>query len=239
MRDLVTNALELRPELVQPSDDPAAALKVCLAASDLIRRAGQATVFARIVLGRQLLVIQQKQLWRHYRVGENPNVLCMNWDEWMSRGFEHEVGMSRDIGYAALAMAKSPVFSKMPDEQAKQFSSLSNAIELVRVVNRRGGKVSEDLVQKAIDLPVREFRRATGAPEKVPVATLVDGKDRADKLEQIFNFMKGAEVHAIEAFAEALEWARQRSGDSATDSLTAIHNWVKFQIQQEEPGWEP
>jgi hypothetical protein len=217
------------PVDLEPARDATGALQVCLLISGILRAAGRTIVMARILLGRQLLLVERHGLWQQMP-GPRP---VATWHEWLRHSFPAIAGLSHDIAFTSIALASSPVFAQMSAESLGRFSSLSNAIELVREARRRGGTVAPDLVEKAASLPVREFRRELGLPGKVQLSVVVEDKQRADKLDELLDLIKGADAAAIDALVEAVRWGGERSEGSPTYALIWVHACCYHEIQGE------
>ena len=175
--------------LSEVADDTAGAVAFLARSGDALRSLSRANVFCRVLLGRQLLVVQQRQLWKEMDApaSDQPNTArasYRSWDDFMAYGFPQITGLSKKTGYAAVMLAKAAVLQKLPESELRKFENLTNAILLVKL-ERKGVPIHQDLVLAAQTLPVEEFRQMTGYGKKAIVEAVVDNSDVARALQPI------------------------------------------------------
>ena len=120
-------------EMSSVSDDPIEAEDVLTRAASGIELANCANTFYRMVMGRQLLVIQKDHIWERMRALAPHDT----WDEFLTIGFPKITGLSRETAYGAMQLAKSNTLSALKESQLRRFGNLANAIRLARLPNRR------------------------------------------------------------------------------------------------------
>lgn len=228
--DLVITKLEILP--VPLSADPGGSMATLKRLCASIEFAKRADVYFRVLLGKQLLIIQQKFLWQNYILYDGNR--ARTWDDWVERGFPQVTGFSGDVAFAAVSLARSPTFRDLPPEKVARFKNLSNAIELARFEKHNGRKAPAELAEQAATEPVKQFRRRLGAPNRVPVQVLADGQEKADIIERIMKFLRLADVDALLALEETTERARMISADNPSDCLYAIHAACQRQWDDDE-----
>src|SRR5215469_2326652 len=110
---------------IQEIDDVCADPEVATAAlrqlASQFRQLQRATVFYRLLLGRQLIAIKKKQLWqkmerRDYRNDPSgiplwdkneKNRFHASWYNFIEEGFEYITGLHRETAYSAIKLAES------------------------------------------------------------------------------------------------------------------------------------
>ncbi len=217
-------------ELSSVSNDPTKAEDVLTRAADGIELANCANTFYRMVMGQQLLMIQQGRIWE--RMGEQVDQF-KTWDYWLSEGFPDITGLSRETAYGAMQLAKSDTLSALEESQLRRFSNLANAIRLARL-ERQGVKVTKDLIEKAQQLPVQEFRRLSGADKQGSVELTVPSEPVATDLEHIIKLFKEADPAAIAEFRKLMDSVAAMAGGNPTDIVTALIASVEHEIQSSE-----
>lgn len=209
--------------------------------ADFLRRIGQANVFCRILLGRQLLVIQQHQLWTNMERSEAaPGGVAAakyrSWGEFMKVGFPQITGLSPETGYAAFMLAKTEFLRNLPESELRKFGSLENAIHLVRL-QRQGVSITPELIAAAQTRTAKDFRQLTGYGKKAVVEAVVESQEAARELQRILAILKMADAGALAALREVLEHAMLLGGDNGTDAVDAvIAACVEQWRQEQEPA---
>ena len=207
-----------------------------------LRRLNQANVFCRLILGRQLRRIQERQLWATMewsdpqRGGESASpAKYRSWGEFMKHGFPQIAGLGPETGYAAMVLAKAAVFHNLSEAELRKFGSLSNAIHLAKL-ERGGVPISAELVTAAQTVSTMEFRHLTGAGKKATVEVAVESRETAVQLERIVRILKPADPDALRVLGDILERALLLGGDCATDAVDAVIAACHEQwLQEEEP----
>jgi hypothetical protein len=192
----------LRPSSVEQAEpsapvvftDAVGALNFLLRVSFNIRALQKATVFYRIMLGRQLVAIRENQLWRDferrdYRLspagkalwdkGGEARHFYKSWYDFLENGFECTTGLHRETGYGAIKLAKSKALSDLPDNELQNFTRLANAIRIVDA-ERKGVKITSELIQKAMEMPTLTFQNVLVAPVKARRLSLTHGVSADD-----------------------------------------------------------
>jgi hypothetical protein len=210
---------------LQVADDPEGSARFLKQAADSVLFANALGVYARILLGRQLVRIQELVLWQHFGLD------CGNWSEFMERGFHALTGLSRETGYMAIMLARSKSFGALPPDELIGFRTLSNVIDIARM--ERDGPVSPALLDAAKTLPMDEFRALAGKSKKLVLAIVLDDPSVAAPLGRIVNFIKLAQPDVLAIFLDTIEAAKLRAGDNPSDTLDCIIASCRFQWEQE------
>src|SRR5204863_8323338 len=115
-----------------------------------LRMLNRANVFCRVLLGHQLLVIQERGLWATMEpsVGGEQNGGYRSWEDFMARGFPKITGLGKNTGYAAVMLAKADVIQRLKEADLREFENLANAIHLVKL-ERKGILIGPELVAAA------------------------------------------------------------------------------------------
>ena len=219
------------------ADSHAGAVAFLAQSGGLLRTLNRASVFCRVLLGRQLLVIQEQHLWSQMErpvPDERGRIVgpFHSWDDFLSHGFPQISGLGKKTGYAALMLAKSPTLQKLPESELRKLETLSNAFELVKL-ERKGVAMNEELIAAAQTLPAEEFRQMIGAGKKATVAVVVDSRDTARLLQPIIDILKRADPDALQGIYEVFEHAMIQGGGNATDAVDCINAACLHQWQQE------
>jgi len=236
MLDLVNleQRLDSDLSLSAVADTAAGAVAFLAQSGNALRWLSRANVLCRLLLGRRLQVIQERRLWesmeRPIGNGENEaGARYHGWDDFMAHGFPAMSGLSKQTCYAALKLAQAAVLRNMPEPELRKFENIGNAFELVKL-ERKGVRISEELIVAAETLPVGEFRQMAGSGKKATVEVLVDDSDTARRLQWILNFLKMADPDSLLAFQEVLQNAMLQADGNASDALdciiaACIHQW--------------
>jgi hypothetical protein len=219
------------------ADTAPGALAFLVRSGDALRWLSRANVWCRVLLGRQLQVIQEQRLWesmdRPIGDGESEaGARYHGWDDFMSHGFPAISGLRKQTGYAALKLAQAAVFRNMSEPELGKFESLGNAFELVKL-ERKGVRITEELIVAAQTLTVEAFRQMTGSGKKATVEVVVDGSDTARRLQWIANILKMADPDSLLAFQEVLQNAMLQADGNPTDAVDCINAACIHQWQQE------
>ena len=233
----IQNPVLCKLTLGEVADDTSGAMSFLARSGDALRSLSRANVFCRVLLGRQLLVIQQRQLWREIErpARDEQNAArgaYRSWDDFMAHGFPQITGLSTKTGYAAVMLAKAAVLQKLPESELRKFENLSNAIQLVKL-ERKGVPISKELVAAAQTLPVEEFRQMTGYGKKATVEVVVDNGDVARALQPLLTIWKMADLDALIAFGEVFQHAMMQAGGNATDAVDCVIAACREQWRQE------
>jgi hypothetical protein len=202
-----------------------------------LRLLNRANVFCRLLLGRQLLVIQERRIWSEMAqsVGDEQNGArgpYQSWDDFMAQGFPRITGLGRKTGYAAVMLAKSQALQKLPEADLRKFENLSNAIQLVKL-ERKGVVISAELIGAAQTLPAESFRQMTGFGKKPTIEVTVDSSEAACALQPIVDILKMAEPDALLGLQEVVRHAMIQGGGNATDAVDCIIAACREQWRQE------
>ena len=124
------------------ADTAAGAVAFLAQSGNALRWLSRANVLCRVLLGRQLQVIQEQRLWESMDrpIGDGESEAGAHyhgWDDFMSHGFPAISGLSKQTGYAALKLAQAAVLRNMSEPELRKFESLGNAFELVKL-ERKG-----------------------------------------------------------------------------------------------------
>jgi hypothetical protein len=225
--------------LSEVADDTAGAMEFLARGGDALRSLSRANVFCRFLLGRQLLVIQERRLWSQTErlIGDDQNgAHCPyhSWDDFMTHGFPQMSGLSTKTGYAAVNLAKSEALQSLLEPELLKFESLSNAFQLVKL-ERKGVVISEELITAAQTLPVEAFRQMVGCGKKATVEVVVDSSDTARALQPIVDWLKMADPDALRELGVVVDEAMLQAGGNATDGVDNIISACREQWRQEAP----
>lgn len=209
------------------ADDAPGSLEFIQHACQSIRFASAMSVYFRVMLGRQLLRVQERALWQQFGMPD-----CGTWSQFLDLGFPRLAGLSRETAYHALQLAKCKAIAALAPVELQRFECLANAVELARA--ERNGANGAGLLEAAMTKPVEEFRAMLGKGKRATLEVLLDDPVVAGPLGRIVNWLKLAEPAALVAFWETLERAKLYGGDNPTDSLDAIIAACYFQWANEE-----
>ncbi len=216
------------------ADTAAGAMAFLARSGDALRFLNSANVVCRVLLGRQLLAIQERRLWESMErpIGDGESEAGARYhgfDDFMTRGFPSVSGLSKQTGYAALKLAQAAALRNMLEPELRKFENLGNAFELVKL-EREGVRIGQELIVAAQTLSVEEFRQMTGSGKKATVEFTVESKDDARVLQSIGDILKRADTDALFKFEQVLVHAMDQAGGNATDALdciiaACIHQW--------------
>src|SRR5262249_6164533 len=111
--------------LSEVADDASGAVEFLSRTGNTLRWLSRATVFYRLQLGRQLIVMQQRELWTKVErpVGDGQSGIAgtyRTFDDFMARGFPQITGLGRQSGYAAVMLARSAVLQRLPELELRK-----------------------------------------------------------------------------------------------------------------------
>lgn len=192
--------------------------------AESIRVTAMANAYCRVMLGRQLLKVQELQLWTHYGLS------CRTWSQFLDAGFPKLSGLSRETAYTAMQLVKSPTIAEMPPMELRRIPHLSNAIELARLEKKGGTRVSAKIREDAMTLGADAFRATLGKGKRI----IVEDQKVVGPLARVVGFLKIAHPDSLSAFAELFEEAKMRSGDNPDDTLDCIMACCREQWRQED-----
>ncbi len=221
------------------ADTAAGAVAFLVRSGNSLRWLSRANVLCRVLLGRQLQVIQEHRLWESMErpIGDGESEAHAHyhgWDDFMSHGFPAMSGLSKQTGYAALMLAQAAILRNMSEPELRKFESLGNVFELVKL-ERKGVRIGEELLAAAQTLPVEEFRQITGFGKKAGVGAVVDSSDAARVLQSIVDILKRADTDALLAFQNVLRLAMIQGEENPSDAVDCICAACQHQWQQEGP----
>ena len=210
---------------VLPAEDPEGQLAFLNLASTELKRIERANVQIRVLMGRQLLLIQSTQTWRKFPGVDD----CKDWSAFVDVGFERLTGLSRETAYGALQLARCKAIAAVPIPDLGKFTSLANAILLARIERQNGG-VTREVIEAAMTEPAVRFRELVGHGKPLMLEVLVQDPLVLPALRKIVNWLKLADPDALEAFWTTLERARLHAGDNPSDTLMCVdaccyHTW--------------
>lgn len=189
-----------------------------------IHMANAANVFCRIILGKQLLAIQEHQLWRDD--GHK------TWDKWLHVKFTELTKFSGETAYGAMQLARCKALSDISESGLRTFTTLSNAIRLARLErNSDGTPVSPAMIEAARTLPSQEFRLLAGHGKAGSVETETATTDGAKHLTVIVDLLKTADDCALENLRQLVEQIFAAAGGSSTDLADAISAAIQSELE--------
>ncbi len=223
--------------LGEVADDAVGASAFLARSGNALRWLSRANVFCRILLGRQLLVIQEGRLWSQMEpsAGDEQHGArgpYRSWDDFMAHGFKQISGLGAKTGYAAVMLANSETLRKLPESELKKFENLGNAFQLAKL-ERKGVLIGQELITAAQTLPVEAFRQMTGSGKRATVEVDVDNSIAARALQPIVDILKLADTDALRALREVFQHAMVRAGGNATDAVDCVIASYREQWQQE------
>jgi hypothetical protein len=226
--------------------DPQVAKDALRQLASQFRQLQRATVFYRFLLGRQLIGIKQNQLWlkmerRDYRNDPNGiplwdknenNRFHASWYNFIEEGFEYITGLHRETAYSAIKLAESTTLSSLPLKELQNFTRLANAMQIV-VAERRGLKITSDLIQKARHMTIREFRqtirptvsetrRSNGGPRPNTNRSRPSGESSMINVIGFFKVAAARNLDAVNNFWEALHRAMLNANNDPVGALETI-----------------
>ena len=219
--------VELASEI---ADDVDGSLDFIRNAAQSIRFAAAMSVYFRVMMGRQLLRVQQRVLWQKFGMPPEVNT----WSKFLDFGFPKIANLSRETAYHAMQLAQCRVIAELPPAKLQEFDSLANAVDLARVERQKGYAAAKELLSDAMTRPVEEFRALIGKGKRGTLEVMLDDAAVAGPLGRIVNWLKRADVDALQKFWETLERAKLYGGDNPSDSLDAIITACDFQWAAEE-----
>jgi hypothetical protein len=219
------------------ADNTADATALLARSGAALRWLSRANVYCRFLLGRQLLVIQERRLWSQMarQVGGDQNATgsaYRSWDDFLAHGFPELTGLTVKTGYAAVMLAKSTALLKLLEPELRKFENLGNAIHLVKL-ERKGVVITGELIAAAQTLPVEAFRQMTGSGKKAIVEVVVDNSDLARALQPIVDILKMADPNALVGLQEVFGYAMTQGGGNATDAVDCVNAACHEQWRQE------
>ena len=217
------------------ADDPAGSIQALKSWGASIRFAAAMSVYCRVMMGRQLLRIQELALWQKFdiRTSDGTPVGSKTWSLFMGRGFRHISGLSRETGYHAMQLASCSTIASLPPAELCRFENLSNAVLLARLEREQGPQVAIGFLRPAMSLSVEDFRALAGKGKRATLEVLLEDPAVADPLGRIVNWLKLASPDALDAFWEVMERAKLYGGDNPNDSIDCILSACYFQWLQE------
>lgn len=195
---------------------------------DILRDAGRflqaienAGTPARKALGHVLVETRERKL--HLEWG---------YDGWM--GFMEDMPklafVSTRTSYEAIEMAESEAIGSLDTEKLAALP-LTNARTIVKVEKAQkaaGRKLDPGVIEQAVALRPKDFRREVSAEEGATVRVWVADKAAAGEIERIVKVLAGATPQAAKAFADFLESAElvAYAGNGADSKIDAILGYL-------------
>jgi hypothetical protein len=192
---------------------------------DGIRAANAANVLYRVLVGLQLREIQDRRLWQ----GE-----ARTFEEWISTRFEDLTGFSRETGYVAIQLARSPLLlQRIGLEGLAEFQTLANIRELVRL-EREHKTITDGMIEDAKTMRMAQFRAEVAKkPRQSAVGVSVENHHAARVLTEIVHKLKSADVEALERLAAVIEQIRPIAGSNPTDMVDFLLAAAEHALEEE------
>ena len=224
---LTTESTSSALSLASVHSDRETAMETLALAARGIHMANAANVFCRIILGKQLLAIQEHQLWRDdgHRT----------WDKWLHVKFTELTKFSGETAYGAMQLARCEALSSMTESELQTFSTLSNAIRLARLErNNNGTPISPAMIEAARTLPSQAFRLMAGHDEAGSVEAETVTTQGAQHLTAIVDLLKSADDGALEHLRQLVELAFAAAGGSPTDLADALSAAIQSELEAQD-----
>lgn len=211
--------------------DPVEVTGVLLRLAADIKGLSKATVFCRVLIGRYLIFIQKKELWRRmerrdYRNDPEGKPLWLrasdrmysSWYSFIEEGFENITGMHRQTAYSAIKLAHSVGLASLSRDELYNLKRLANALELV-AAERAGVRITPELILQAQDMRIQDFRQAlqSGGHEGRPQRTSVLGT--------VMKFLRAAgakDPNVLNEFSDAIRRAMVTAAEDPACALKSI-----------------
>ena len=210
--------------LASVRSDRETAMETLTRAARGIHMANAANVFCRIILGKQLLAIQEHQLWR-----EDGH---RTWDKWLHVKFTALTEFSGETAYGAMQLAKCQALSSMQESDLRKFGTLGNAIRLARLERESNGMpVSIDMIEAARTLPSQQFRLLAGHDKAGSVETETATTSGARDLTAIVGLLKNADDSALWNLRRLVDIAFAAAGGNPTDLADALSAAIQSELE--------
>ena len=191
----------------------------------------------RVLLGRLLLLIQDREHYREFHGGYK------TWTEFLSVGFRKLTGLELRTAYDAIELARSNTVATLAEQGNQKSIRISNARHIVRLEKAKQ-PITEEIMQKAQRLPTREFQRQTGASKGYLVRLWVKDEEVGREIQRIAELLVNGSADALQALREILESEEliKRAGyavDNKVDCILGIlavtchRDWREEQEQLE------
>jgi len=136
--------------------------------------------------------------------------------------------------YEAIEMAESEAIASLDPERLAALP-LTNARTIVKVEKAQkasGKKLDPGIVEQAVTLRPRDFRREVSAEEGATVRVWVPDKAAAGQIERILKVLAGASAEAAKAFADFIESADlvAYAGEGPDNRIDAILGYVATHV---------
>lgn len=191
------------------------AIRTLRTAARGIHIANAANVFYRVILGKQLLIVQSAGLWRQDGAS--------TWDEWIHTEFLRLTDFSGETGYAAMQLARCQTIASMDEKGLRSFRTIGNAIRLARIERKNNGQpLDRDVVEAAKTMAFQDFKLLAGHDDQGSVEVDTRTRDGAKHLTVILALLKNAEDGALKSLRSNVELTFAAAGGNATDLADAI-----------------
>jgi hypothetical protein len=196
----------------------------------------KATVFYRLLLGRQLMEIQAHEYWRRferrdYRTDPDGRPVWLSekdrtyssWYNFIEEGFERITGLNRQTAYAAMKLATSPILAALPVKDLHNFKRLANALELV-ATERRGVRITPELIAQAQEMTIESFRKVThssGYARNLP--TMVAPR----RLLNVLKTVAASDASIVNGFWDAVQSALTTGIRGPADTLQELTQIIR------------
>ena len=199
-----------------------------------IRELSRKELDSRLALGRLLVEVQDRTLWREMRP------TYATWSDFLEEGFPKITGLQTRTAYGAMELAKSRTLRDMTPEDRAQIP-LSNARTLVRLEKTDPrGLLAAETIQKAKNLSNAEFRSEIGASKGYVVRVWVSDRPAGRQIQRIAENFRHTTEDAARAFADFLESddIGKRTGDGIDNKIdlimsTCMHDWETEEAELE------
>ncbi len=212
------------------SSDPDDAAKVLRELAHGLKVAASATIRYRILLGHQLLIIQEKGLWKRMLVEGRGRPGHFN--TWLQEHFSEIAETGRDTAYNAMKLAHSLALGKADDADVRRIGNLTNAYTLV-IAERRGVEITKEVLRQAASMSVMDFKDELlkeSGPVRGRVGAVTDTPGQARFLTEIIAQLKGGDYRALRAFSTAIREVWPLAGNNPTDVLDFITAAVSHEV---------
>lgn len=201
--------------------------------SSALHKANQANVYCRWIMGKQLDVIQSEGLWRDIFItdsGPPPS-----FEQWVSKEFVALTKFSRETAYGAMKIARAKFLASKTAEEIMEFEQMTNVMTIA-IMEQRNRPVTEDLIEKAKTMPVKEFSQIAGMPKGVrKITTTTESETNAASITYLLGVISRADPDGVDEMVGTFkEYMEVCCGNNPTDVMDGLNGLMTLAIQEPE-----
>jgi hypothetical protein len=198
-----------------------------------LRNSDSRSALFRILIGRQLLEIQQDKLWakierRDYSDTNIPEGIpvweqCelpqhfLSFDDFMhGGGFEMYSGYEWRTGYRFMRYAKDS--EEIPDNDLRHVKSMENVISLSKI-KEGGSEITPTMIDHAKTMTNREFNTMYDVPQRVTASSVPAAGDKRFIIDHLLGPLQEPELHQLR---ELVEEGLMRCQDVAAELIRSM-----------------